>query len=78
MEAGRKERDIPMKMSLRNRFLIPMLLLIVVGMGTSTLVSYFKAKNALESQITSRLEQIEDSTVKVIDAWFKDQKKVLK
>ena len=62
-----------MKMNLRNRFLVPMLLLIILGMGTSTAVSYFKAKGALEEEITARLEQIGDSTVKVIDAWVKDQ-----
>ena len=62
-----------MKMNLRNRFLVPMLLLIILGMGTSTAVSYFKAKDALEEEITARLEQITDSTVKVIDAWVKDQ-----
>ena len=62
-----------MKMNLRNRFLLPMLLLIILGMGTSTAVSYFKAKGALEVEITARLDQIGDSTVKVIDAWVKDQ-----
>jgi len=50
-----------------------MLLLIILGMGTSTAVSYFKAKGALEVEITARLEQIGESTVKVIDAWVKDQ-----
>ena len=64
-----------MKMNLRNRFLVPMLLLIVLGMGTSTIVSYVNAKDALEEEITSRLEQVVDSTAKVIDEWVKDQKR---
>ncbi len=63
-----------MRMSLRNKFLLPMLLLIILGMGTSTVVSYIKAKDALEDEIHSRLEQITDSTLKVIDAWIADQK----
>jgi methyl-accepting chemotaxis protein len=63
-----------MKMNLRNRFLFPMLLLIIVGMGTSTAVSYFKAKNALEGEIVSAIEQMTGSTLKVIDAWIKDQR----
>jgi methyl-accepting chemotaxis protein len=50
-----------------------MLLLIILGMGTSMAVSYYKAKGALEEEITARLEQIADSTVMVIDAWVKDQ-----
>ena len=33
-----------------------------------------RPKNALEEEITSQLEQIADSTLKVIDAWIKDQK----
>jgi methyl-accepting chemotaxis protein len=52
-----------------------MLLVIVLGMGTSTAVSYFKAKDALEAEITARLQQIADSTAKVVDAWVKDQER---
>ena len=63
-----------MKMNLRNRFLLPMLLLIILGMGTSTVVSYIKAKGALEDEINSRLEQTANSTLEVIDAWIADQK----
>ncbi|MDA3791098.1 MAG: hypothetical protein PF503_21705 [Desulfobacula sp.] len=69
-----KERSIPMTMNLRNRFLLPMLLLIILGMGTSTVVSYIKAKDALEDQINARLEQTVNSTQEVIGAWIKDQK----
>ena len=63
-----------MKMSLRNRFLFPMLLLIIVGMGTSTVVSYIKAKSALEEEITSQLDQIAESTLEVVDTWLKDRR----
>ena len=63
-----------MRMNLRNRFLLPMLLLIILGMGTSTVVSYIKAKGALEDEINSRLEQTADSTLEVIDSWIADQK----
>ena len=63
-----------MTMNLRNRFLLPMLLLIILGMGTSTVVSYIKAKGALEGEINSRLEQTANSTQEVIDAWITDQK----
>ncbi len=62
-----------MKMNLRNRFLFPMLLLIVLGMGVSTAVSYFKTKAALEKEIVSAIEEMTDATLKVIDAWIKDQ-----
>ena len=62
-----------MKMSLRNKFLLPMLLVIIIGMGASPVISYYKAKTALEKEITSQLEQIADSTLKVVDAWLNDQ-----
>ncbi len=62
-----------MKMNLRNRFLFPMTLLIILGMGTSTVVSYVKSKDALEEEITARIEQITNSTLKVIDEWVNNQ-----
>ena len=63
-----------MKMNLRNRFLIPMLLLIISGMGISTAVSYFKAKDALQKEITGQIEQLADSSLKVLSAWIGDRK----
>jgi hypothetical protein len=60
-------------MSLRNKFLIPMISLIVLGMGTSTVVSYLKARTALEGEITSQLAQVTESTQKVIDVWVKNR-----
>ena len=50
-----------------------MALLIVLGMGISTAVSYFKAKKALEDAIVSQIEQLKHATIKVTDKWIKDQ-----
>jgi methyl-accepting chemotaxis protein len=63
-----------MKLSLRNRFLLPVVALIVLGMGGSTAVSYFQSKQALESSIMGQIDQMAGSTMKVMDSWVKDRK----
>ena len=44
-----------MQFSLRQKFLIPLLILIVLGMGVSSGISYFKAKDALEDALITQL-----------------------
>jgi len=63
-----------MNLSLRNRFLIPMLALIILGMGISTTISYYKSKSALEEEITGQINQQVDSTLKVMVSWLRDRK----
>jgi len=63
-----------MNLSLRNKFLIPMLILIIFGMGLSSGISYYKSKSALESSVKGQIEQIADSTAKVMASWVKDRK----
>lgn len=63
-----------MKVSLRNRFLVPMVILVAIGMGASTAVSYFKSKNALVEVSNAQISQLADSTLGIIDAWFADRK----
>jgi len=63
-----------MNLSLRNRFLIPMLALIILGMGISTTISYYKSKSALEEAITGQINQQVDSTLKVMVSWLRDRK----
>jgi methyl-accepting chemotaxis protein len=63
-----------MKLSLRNRFLLPVVALITLGMGGSTAVSYFQSRHALESAIMGEIDQMAGSTMKVMDSWVKDRK----
>ncbi len=63
-----------MKLSLRNRFLIPVLLLIIGGMGASTAISYFNSKKALQEAITGQITQIAGSTTKLLSSWVRDRK----
>ena len=63
-----------MKISLKMRFLIPMVILVATGMGVSTAVSYFKSKNALVEASNTQISQLAASTLSIVDAWFADRK----
>ena len=62
-----------MKLNLRNRFLLPMVVLILLGMGISGLISYEKSKTALEGSINAQISQLADSTAKVMGSWVRDR-----
>jgi len=51
-----------------------MLALIVLGMGISTTVSFYKSKGALEEAITGQINQQVVSTLKVMASWLRDRK----
>jgi len=61
-----------MTLSLRNRFLLPTLLLICVGLGISTLVSFLNSRKAMEKVIAGEIRQIADTTTKQVSAWIHD------
>ncbi len=63
-----------MKLSLRNIFLIPMSALIIVGMGLSSGISYFKTRNALETVLARELEQLADRIELMAASWIDDRK----
>ncbi len=62
-----------MKLSLRNRFLIPTLALIILGMGFSAAISYVKSKSALNVAMEGQMVQLAKSTAKVMNSWVKDR-----
>ena len=47
-----------MRLSLQNKFLIPMIALIVIGMGVSSTITYIKAHKALKKAIIGEVEQV--------------------
>jgi methyl-accepting chemotaxis protein len=73
-KTGGSERSNEMKLSLRNRFLIPTLALIVMGMGLSGVISYYKASGALQSAITKQIEQTSRTNADMLNAWVRDRK----
>jgi methyl-accepting chemotaxis protein len=63
-----------MKLSLKNRFLLPTLALIIIGMGLSSAVSYFKSREALSRVLTDQLRQQAQSTTEYLGSWIRDRK----
>jgi methyl-accepting chemotaxis protein len=62
-----------MSLSIKNKFVIPTLVLIIIGMGLSSAVSYYKAKAALKTAITNQVEQSAASAFKSLETWFVDR-----
>ena len=62
-----------MKLSLKNRFLVPTLILIFAGLGISSGISYFKAKASLKASITSEINQLIKSTSGHVSSWIQDR-----
>jgi methyl-accepting chemotaxis protein len=63
-----------MKWSLRNRLLLPVLGLIIIGMGTLTGASYYNSKTDLERAITGQISQLADSAHSALAAWERDRR----
>ena len=62
-----------MRLSLRNRFLLPTLGLIVLGLGISTAASYYQAETALSNAIKQQMSQTCSSVVQLLKAWVGDR-----
>jgi len=60
-----------MKISLRNKFLLPTIVLIIIGMSISTIVSYSYSKKAIEDMAASQMDQLADSAASQISSWIK-------
>ena len=63
-----------MKFNLRNKFLVLPLLLVIIGMGISTAVSYIKSKNAIESLIKNNMTEFKNQSLIQLDSWISNIK----
>ena len=63
-----------MKWNLKNKFIVPMVALIIIGMGVSTTISYFKARDALKATIIDNVQQIANNTSEMVVSWVQDRK----
>ncbi|MGE0083833.1 MAG: methyl-accepting chemotaxis protein [Desulfococcaceae bacterium] len=61
-------------MSLKKRFLFPVVTLLILGMGGISAISYIKAKTVLEKEAAIQIEQTADSTLRLVDNWLESQK----
>lgn len=63
-----------MQLSLRNRFLIPTTVVLVLCMGTISAVSYFKSAAALKECISQQTSQVSNSVAQQITSWLQERK----
>ncbi len=63
-----------MQLSLRNRFLIPTTVVLVLCMGTISAVSYFKSASALKECISQQTSQVSNSVAQQISSWLHERK----
>lgn len=61
-------------LNLRNKFLLPTLGLLLVGMGIITAASFINAKKALDQAYNAQITQVTESTLVFIDNWAQDRK----
>ena len=58
-----------MKLTLRARLLFPTVMVVIVGMITSTIISYVNAERALDKALKGQIRQIVNATTENLDAW---------
>lgn len=63
-----------MHLNLKYKFLIPTLLIIVLGMGTISVFAHYKAKSALTHTIKDEIENVAVTTVNSMSTWICDRK----
>lgn len=59
-----------MKWNLRNKFLIPTVVLLILGLGTTIFISYQSANKALRNQIEVNLTQLSSRTADQLSSWI--------
>ena len=62
-----------MKLSIKYKFLIPILVLLILGLGALATISYTKSKTALQTVIYGQMQQTADSTTKIMMSWANDR-----
>ena len=67
-----KGKTIIMKLNLRNRFLVPTIVLVIAGMIILTIVSYMNSMKSLEKSISGQLASLSESSRDITDFWLKE------
>ena len=62
-----------MSLSMRNKFLIPTLGMVVLALAATTLISYFGASQAIEKTAKDQVNQSAKSLSRTIQMWFEDR-----
>ncbi|MFH1139510.1 MAG: methyl-accepting chemotaxis protein [Pseudomonadota bacterium] len=67
-----------MKLNLRGKFLTPTIVLVVLGMGISSAVSYYKSAGALEAGAIREIEQVANFAEKQVRDWSRERVREVK
>lgn len=59
-----------MKLGLKNKFLLPTIALLILGMGISMVISYFNARNTLDAAIKAQITQMAATLNQNLTAWI--------
>ncbi|MFW6374093.1 MAG: methyl-accepting chemotaxis protein [Thermodesulfobacteriota bacterium] len=62
-----------MKLSLKYRFLLPTIALMIIGMGAIALFSQYRSRKALEEAMVGQVHQQLNATVGFLESWLKSQ-----
>lgn len=62
-----------MRLSLRGKFLIPVLLLMVLGMGGASLLSFFNTRSSLEQMAIDQVRSLAVSNARLLGSWMEDR-----
>ena len=62
-----------MKLTIRSKFLIPVVVLMVISSGISTGIAYYQSEAILVHQIEEEINQISDGQVRLIDSWLEER-----
>lgn len=63
-----------MKLTLKQKLIIPTVILILIGMGTLSVISFVQSKNALQNSIIGRLENRADATATMLASWMGERR----
>ena len=64
-----------MNTSLRVKIVVPVIAVVLAGVGLSTAVTYSISKRAMERAVEEQMTQLADSTTKAISAWIAERKR---
>ncbi|MEZ4524801.1 MAG: methyl-accepting chemotaxis protein [Desulfobacterales bacterium] len=61
-----------MRLNLRNRFLVPTIVLVIAGMSILTMVSYVNSMKFLEKSVSDQLVRISESSQNITEFWLRE------
>ncbi len=60
--------------SIKSKIIISTIVLLVLGMGLSSAISFYRSKAALVELLTANIQKQAEGTVKILENWMKDRK----